>query len=42
MCDNSCSDCKTSQNDAMKDEITSNEFQQTDDEKILEVFGKYK
>ena len=38
MCDNSCPDCKTSPDDAIKDEISLNEFQETDDEKILEVF----
>ena len=41
MCDNSCLDCKTPENNAIKDEISSKESQQVDDEKILEVFGKY-
>jgi hypothetical protein len=35
-------DCKKSQNNAVKDEICAKVSEQTDDEKILEVFGKYK
>ena len=40
MCDDGCSDCKKPGNNVVKDKMYQNVSNISDDEKILEVFGK--
>ena len=40
MCDDGCSDCKKFQSNALDNETSAKLSEETDEEKILEVFGK--